>query len=91
MRITLFCRLTVLKNNVFQLILTFSDLKFNNNDNKDYKELPYDYWPFLIDPGLDKAARLTTYIYVNVIILSIVFTNDDARNSRLRPGVSLRE
>jgi len=33
-----------------------------------------------------KAARLTTYIYVYIIVLSIVFINDDARNSRLRPG-----
>jgi len=40
MRITMFGRLNVLKNNVFQLILIFSDLKFNSrpNDNKDYKE-----------------------------------------------------
>jgi len=35
-RITMLCRPTVLKYNVFQLIVTFSDLKFNNNDNKDY-------------------------------------------------------
>jgi len=70
----MFCRLTVLKNNMFQLILTSCHLKFNKNDNKDYEEnCLMIKQPFLIDPGLDKAARLTTYIYVNVNVLSIVF------------------
>jgi len=45
----------------------------------------------MIDPGLDKAVSLTTYIYVNVIVLSFVFINDDAQNSRLRPGGRVRE
>jgi len=88
----MFCRHTVLKNNVFQLILSFRDLKFNNNDKKDYKE----FCLMIIavchrSRTIGKAARLTTYIYVNVIVLSIVFINDDARNSRLGPGGRLRE